>query len=122
MIQECVDSASTHQADLILDGPSSGVRNIRACVNSVAQLLFAFSDPPSTLSPAMPEYGNLRTWPNPSPESNPATTAVLNTDIETLAPTNAVEISPAEATFESAIVILTLVRVRAKACHALKVT
>ena len=64
------------------------------------------------------EVGGL----TPSPESNPATTAVLNTDIETLTVANAVEITPAKAAFESAIVILTLVRVRAKACHALKVT
>ena len=50
----------------------------------------------------------------PNPGSNSATTAVLNADIEALtAAKNTVEIAPAKAAFESTIVILTLVRVRA---------
>ena len=48
-----------------------------------------------------------------NPESNPATTATLNTDIETLiAAKNTVEITPVKAAFKLAIAILTLVRVR----------
>ena len=51
--------------------------------------------------------------PTHNPESNSATTAVLNANIETLrASKNTVEIIPAKATFESTIAILTLVGVR----------
>ena len=45
-------------------------------------------------------------------KSNPATTAVLNTNIKTLTTAkNTVEITPVKAAFELAIAILTLVRV-----------
>ena len=54
--------------------------------------------------------------PTHNPESNSATTAVLNVNIETLrASKNTVEITPAKAVFESTIAILTLVRVRVPA-------
>ena len=47
-----------------------------------------------------------------NPESNSATTTVLNTNIETLtAAKNTVEITPVKGAFELAIAILTLVRV-----------
>ena len=52
----------------------------------------------------------------PNPESNSATTAVLNTDIETLTAAKiTIEIAPVKAAFELAIAILTLVRVRISA-------
>ena len=51
--------------------------------------------------------------PTPDPESNPAITTVLNTNIKALtAAKNTVGIIPAKATFESTIAILTIVRVR----------
>ena len=51
-----------------------------------------------------------------NPESNSATTAVLNTDIETLTAAKiTIEIAPVKAAFELAIAILTLVRVRVSA-------
>ena len=49
----------------------------------------------------------------PNPELNSATTAVLSAEIEALtAAKSTVEITPVKATFESAITILALVRVR----------
>ena len=52
--------------------------------------------------------------PIPNPKSNSATTAVLNTDIETLiVAKNTVEVTPVKAAFESTIAILTLVRMSA---------
>lgn len=52
----------------------------------------------------------------PDPEPNSTTIAVLNAGIETLTVAkNTIETTPAKAAFESAIVILTLIRVRVPA-------